>query len=100
MKIVNIPTLTAVDSAERLIEFYLQLGWDGKSELDPMLVRLTREDAMALLDAELQHARRLRPNDPIAMAQIGLLWMNWGPSCQGSTPGKVELHAGWMKNVA
>jgi hypothetical protein len=98
MKIVNIPTPTAADPAERLVEFYLQLGWDGESELDPTLVRLTREDAVALLDAELQYARKSRPDDPTAMARIGLLWMNWGPSSQGSTPGKVELHPGWFKN--
>lgn len=99
MKIVNIPNLTTTDPAERLVEFYRQLGWDGERELDPKLVRMTREDAMTLLEQEIKHARELAPGDPTVARQVGLLWMNWGPSCQGSTSGKVELLPGWVKSV-
>lgn len=99
MKVVNIPTLTAADSAERLVEFYRRLGWNGERELDPKLVRMTREDAMTLLEQEMKHARETVPGDPTIAAQVGLLWMNWGPSSQGETPGRVELLPGWIEDA-
>lgn len=98
MQLMPIPTLEADDPAERLLEFYHKLGWDGRQILDPTLVRLTREDSIALTGTEMQRAKERASSDLNAGSSVGFLWLNWGPSSSGETPGKVELLPGWVKD--
>lgn len=95
---VPIPELTAEEPGERILEFYKKIGWDGQSVIDPMKVRVTREDHTNIYLREVEHAlntiKDVSPAD--IKLGIGFLWMNSGPSCEGETPGMVELLPGWI----
>lgn len=95
-----IPELEAVNPEERLVEFYQKLGWDGKAVVDTSRVRLTLEDWMCLIENERQFARNQADGDSAVVAKAGLkaglFWMNYGPSGDGQTPGRVELLPGWL----
>lgn len=98
MQLMPIPTLEKEDPVERLLEFYHKLGWDSEQTLNPALVRLRPEDHMVLTGEEMRRAREQAPSDPDAGLSVGFLWLNWGPSTCGETPGKVELLPGWVKD--
>lgn len=95
---VPIPELTAKLPNERLMEFYEKIGWDRQCTLDPMKVRITRQDHMKLYENEMEHAlKEIKDASPSDIKlSVGFLWMNNGPSCEGETPGMVELLPGWM----
>lgn len=99
MRVVPIPSLTAMLPGDRLVEFYRKLGWDGESEVDPTKVRLCRHDWQELVGSEVERARQLFPDcSPLEVnLSVGFLWVNKGPSCNGTTPGKVELLPGWCQ---
>lgn len=95
---VSIPELTEKLPGDRLIEFYRQLGWDGKGEIDPNKVKLHASDLQRLYIREIEHARSVYPDaSPVEInLTIGMLWTNKGPSGYGNTPGMVELYPGWV----
>lgn len=91
-----IPELTETNPAARLVEFYAKLGWNMEDQLDPTRVRMWRDDLNALVAAETEHAKRVLTDpgsNPVLL--VGFLWASKGPSADGVTPGKVELHPGW-----
>jgi len=92
-----IPTLTKNRPGERLTEFYRKLGWDEKSVLDPTRVKITERDWRDIISNEIAHAKAIIDiNELDIRVGIGMLWTNTGPSGGGKTPGKVELHPGWI----
>lgn len=96
MELRNIPELTKTDPAERLVEFYKKLGWDGEVTVFVTKVRMTEEDWLKLVEQEMARVEiDHSPKQPFR-ERVGLLWMNRGPSGSGTHPGKVELHEGWL----
>jgi len=96
---VPIPAVTAREPQDRLVEFYRKLGWDGKKTIEPSLVKLTESDWMALLEAEIEHARTVFTDmhEQDIRIGVGMMWANVGPSGGGRPPGMVELHPGWVR---
>jgi hypothetical protein len=99
IKTSPIPVLTAKEPKDRLAEFYQKLGWDDTSYLEPNLVKITEEDWLYLLDAELTHAKSIITDmhEVNVRIGVGMMWANTGPSGDGQTPGMVELHPEWMR---
>ncbi|MGI9951960.1 hypothetical protein V3F56_06300 [Moorellaceae bacterium AZ2] len=97
-----IPALEEEHPAERLIEFYRKLGWDGKKIVDPTKVKMHRDDAIRLVQAEMERAYQYWPEVPRSQiaVEIGFLWMNSGPSGNGEVRGMVELLPGWVQGGA
>lgn len=95
----SIPKLTEQEPADRLMEFYRKLGWDGDRVLDPTLVRLHESDIEKIVAEEMDHAKHVVKgvSDLDIAVGVGFLWVNRGPSGGGGVPGFVELHPGWEK---
>jgi hypothetical protein len=93
MKTVSIPKLKNDDPALRMVEFYEELGWDQKSNIDTSKIILTDDDWRNIVKGEIRHANTVESGLGLS---IGLLWMNQGPTGGGDTPGKVKLLAGWL----
>ena len=93
MRIVSIPKLMNDKPALRLVEFYEKLGWDQKAFVDNSKVVMTEEDWNVLVSKEIEYANKMEPGSGL---QIGLMWMNQGPSGGGNIPGKVKLLPGWL----
>lgn len=93
-----IPELTRDNPADRLVEFYEKLGWNTEDIIDPQKIKMYRDDLLKLVDAEIEHARKMqnKSSEPNSELLVGFLWMNKGPSGSGGTPGMVELHPGWV----
>ncbi|MCL6557576.1 MAG: hypothetical protein K6U74_02010 [Firmicutes bacterium] len=101
MKTVPIPQLTEKDPYPRLMEFYRKLGWNDEMIIKPNLVNLTEKDWLALLSAEIEHAKVTVTDihELDVHISIGMIWANIGPSGGGQTPGMVELHPGWLEEI-
>ena len=94
-----IPELTEEAPGDRLLEFFRRLGWDGKREVNPALVKLHVSDWQRIVGEEMERAREIcrgQASPSEISIGVGFLWMNWGPSGGGSTPGMAELHPGWI----
>lgn len=98
-----IPELTGELPGDRLIELFKKLGWDGNRRVDPAKVKLHEADWRALVGREMDRAKRmayrLGGSELDAAVGVGFLWMNWGPSGGGATPGMAELHPGWTEEA-
>lgn len=94
-----VPELTEVDPGDRLQEFYRKLRWEKEQVLDPTLVKMDGSELTEIIAGEMAHAREVIANTGDLAVAVGLLWMNKGPSGGGGTPGFVELHPGWVREL-
>lgn len=99
MQKVKLPELYGRTPPERLISFYRGLGWDGRSNLDPGKIRVHEDDLARLVMGEIERARFIACEAcylEVAVG-VGMLWVDYGPSGGGSSPGWVELEEGWVE---
>jgi hypothetical protein len=90
--LVDAPVIALADdelAGDALVKFYLALGWDRESQVDPCKVRTTK----AVFDG-LYALMRERCPDPLT---AGMALVNKGPGVDDDVPqGKVRLLKGWM----
>lgn len=91
MKIVKIPVLTKEAPEERILEFFKKIGWNPNTQnINPIRVMVHCKDWVKIVDEEMS---RVAQED---RAEVNSLWMSYGPSGRGASPGKVELYSGWV----
>lgn len=78
-----------------LLDFYAKLGWDCEKQLiGPRKIVLNSEDANEAMTYLMSSGETVEEQ-----AQLGLFWMNQGPSHSPDMPkGKVRLEAGWVED--
>ena len=62
--------------AERLLDFFRQLGWDGKKLLEPRNI-VMHPDTLAKV--QTREAQQFEAKETVS---ILLMWMNYGPSTE------------------
>jgi hypothetical protein len=88
----DLPKFRGDDTSEVLVNFFKDLGWDERKEVDPTKVKMAKEDINLLV----QHMMNFG-TDVSEKAAIGMLFVNKGPSSSESVPkGKVLLEEGWI----
>lgn len=88
----NLPDYKGSDPYEVLVNFYKDLGWDGKKEVVPMKVKLSEKDNKSFMNHIMGYSEDR--NERIA---LGLFYINKGPSSRTGVPdGKVILESGWL----
>lgn len=88
----NLPKYRGSDPYEALVNFYKDLGWDEKKELDPMKVKLSEKDSKSFMDHVMGYSE-----DKDERIALGFFYINKGPSGRAEVPeGKVILEPGWL----
>ncbi len=88
----NLPKYRGDDPYETLVNFYEDLGWDKKREIDPKKVVLSEKDNQAFMSLIMSYSQSRDKK-----ISLGLLYMNKGPSARSDVfEGKVRLEPGWL----
>jgi hypothetical protein len=86
VKMPPFPDTVSEKPAESLVEWYGSLGWDGKENLDPKKVQISKEDWNDICQLYIQNHG----------AEGGFFFMNYGPSSDDAIPkGHVVLKTDW-----
>jgi len=88
----NLPQLRGRHPGDKLMNFYRDLGWDGKQEIEPMNVIVNEDDWLKLIK-DMESAGMTKDE------RIGVGWMftNRGPSGSSKVKhGRVKLMKGWV----
>ena len=90
----KLPDLRGKYPGERLMNFYADLGWDGKQNLKPSNIVVNEDDWLKLIEEITPKDASMTEDDRMAAK-----WMftNKGPSGSNKVKrGKVKLVKGWV----
>jgi hypothetical protein len=76
----------------RILNFYKELSWDGKSDIDPTKIIISEDDWQDICKLEMDRAEKEYPDHPgEARVAAGLVMMNYGPSAGNIKRGTVKI---------
>jgi len=88
----KLPDIRGKHPSERLMNFYRDIGWDGKQEIEPMKVIINEDDWLKVI--KKMESAGMTKDERIG---AGLLFTNRGPSGSKKVKrGRVKLMKGWV----
>lgn len=89
---VKLPDIRGKHPVNKLMNFYADLGWDGKQNLDPKKVVINESDWLKAV--KKMESARMTQDERIG---AGLMFTNKGPSGSNKVErGRVKLMKGWV----
>lgn len=88
----DLPSIRGVTTLQKIANFYADLGWDGKHNLDPKKVTINEADWLKVI-------KKIEPVGGTEDNRIAsnFTFVNYGPSGSNKIKrGKVQLKKGWV----